>query len=160
MNQDFTTIFELCKIILENVFTIKQSLIRACLETLNAFLSWIPMYYIIYSDLIDKLTLMFPSDYLRNHALACLVEIASLPIDGNNEDEKRKYLFMLQRVTEELNTLIPITNEEEKIHQMLNAVKKKNRNVFEVLARGIANFYSEFFKNQCNWLEKAVAGSE
>lgn len=99
MNQDFTTIFELCKIILENVFTIKQSLIRACLETLNAFLSWIPMYYIIYSDLIDKLTLMFPSDYLRNHALACLVEIASLPIDSNNEDEKRKYLFMLQRVT-------------------------------------------------------------
>lgn len=44
------------------------------------------MYYIIYSDLIDKLVLMFPSDYLRNHALACLVEIASLPIDHNNED--------------------------------------------------------------------------
>lgn len=58
------------------------------------------MYYIIYTDLIDKLVLMFPSDYLRNHALACLVEIASLPIESNNEDEKRKYLFMLQRVTE------------------------------------------------------------
>lgn len=44
------------------------------------------MYYIIYSDLIDNLVIMFPSDYLRNHALACLVEIASLPIDGNNEE--------------------------------------------------------------------------
>jgi hypothetical protein len=62
---------------------VKQSLIKACLETLNAFLSWIPMVYIIYSDLIDKLVLMFPSDYLRNHALACLVEIASLTIDDN-----------------------------------------------------------------------------
>jgi len=31
------------------------------------------MIYIIYTDLIDKLVLMFPSDYLRNHALACLV---------------------------------------------------------------------------------------
>jgi exportin-1 len=84
MNADFTTIFELCKIILQNFSQVKQSLLRACLETLNAFLSWIPMYYIIYSDLIENLVLMFPSDYLRNHALACLVEIASLPIDGNN----------------------------------------------------------------------------
>ena len=57
------------------------------------------MYYIIYSDLIDKLVLMFPSDYLRNHALACLVEIASLPINSNSDEEKGKYIFMLQRAT-------------------------------------------------------------
>lgn len=73
MNTDFTTVFELCKLVLENVHQAKQSLVRACLETLNAFLSWIPMYFIIYTDLIDKLVLMFPSDMLRNHALACLV---------------------------------------------------------------------------------------
>lgn len=59
---------------------------KACLETLNAFLSWIPLYYIIYSDLIDNLVLMFPSDMLRNHALSCLVEVASLQIDPNSED--------------------------------------------------------------------------
>lgn len=100
------------------------------------------MYYVIYSDMIDKLVLMFQSDYLRNHALACLVEIASLPIDANDEAQKQKYLFMLQRVTEELNKLIPLSNEDEKVQQILHSVKKKNRNVFEVLARGIANFYS------------------
>jgi hypothetical protein len=49
---------------------------------------------------------------------------------------------MLQRVTEELNKLIPLTFQNEKVEQILNSVKKKNRNVFEVLARGIANFYS------------------
>lgn len=84
MNTDFTMIFQLCKLILQNLNQAKPSLIRACLETLNAFLSWIPIYYIIYTDLIDKLVLMFPSDYLRNHALACLVEISSLPIDSKN----------------------------------------------------------------------------
>lgn len=118
------------------------------------------MYYVIYSDMIDKLVLMFQSDYLRNHALACLVEIASLPIDPNEESQKNKYLFMLQRVTEELNKLIPLSNEDEKVQQLLNSVKKRNRNIFEVLARGIANFYSEFFKNQYSWIEKAVTGSE
>ena len=123
-------IFELCKAVLENAHQAKPSLVRACLETLNAFLSWIPMYYVIYSDMIDKLVLMFQSDYLRNHALACLVEIASLPIDANDENQKQKYLFMLQRVTEELNKLIPLSNEDEKVQQILHSVKKKNRNVF------------------------------
>ena len=73
MGNDFTTIFNLCNMVLENAHQAKQSLVRACLETLNAFLSWIPMYYIICTDMIEKLVNMFESDYLRNHALACLV---------------------------------------------------------------------------------------
>ena len=67
---------------------------------------------------------------------------------------------MLQRVTEELNKLIPLENDDEKVQQLLNSVKKRNRNIFEVLARGIANFYSEYFKNQSGWLGAAVAGNE
>jgi hypothetical protein len=73
MNSDFTTIFELCKLILENAHQAKPSLVKACLETLNAFLSWIPMYYIICTDLINKLVQMLASDFLRNSALSCLV---------------------------------------------------------------------------------------
>lgn len=61
MNTDFTTIFELCRLILENMHQAKNTLVRACLETLNAFLSWIPMYYIIYTDMIDKLVQLLPS---------------------------------------------------------------------------------------------------
>lgn len=49
---------------------------------------------------------------------------------------------MLQRVTEELNLLIPLSNDDLKVQQLLQSIKKKNRNIFEVLARGIANFYS------------------
>jgi hypothetical protein len=51
-------------------------------------------------------------------------------------------MFMLQRVTEELNILIPLSNDEEQVQKMLNSVKKKNRNIFEILSRGIVNFYS------------------
>ncbi len=100
MNEDFTTIFELCKFVLQNAHKAKPSLVRGCLETLNAFLSWVPMYYIVYTDMIDRLVQMFPSDYLRNHALTCLVEIAALPIDANDDMQRQKYLFMLGRVTE------------------------------------------------------------
>jgi hypothetical protein len=31
MNSDFTTIFELCKLILENVYQAKPTLVNACL---------------------------------------------------------------------------------------------------------------------------------
>ncbi len=58
MVKDFTTIYELCSLILNNLNQAKPSLIKACLETLHAFLSWIPLYYIIYTDLIEKLLLL------------------------------------------------------------------------------------------------------
>ena len=67
---------------------------------------------------------------------------------------------MLQRVTEELNKLIPLSNDDEQVRMFLQSVKKKHQNVFEVLARGIANFYSEYYKNQREWLDKTVAGNE
>lgn len=86
MVNDFTTIFELCKLILENLAQAKQSLVRACLETLHAFLSWIPMYYIVYTDLIDKLVFIMQSEPLRTYSMACLVEIAGLKLDGTNKD--------------------------------------------------------------------------
>ena len=52
MVDDFKTIFDLCNLVLDNMTTAKTSLVRACLETLHAFLSWIPMYFIIFTDLI------------------------------------------------------------------------------------------------------------
>jgi hypothetical protein len=55
---------------------------------------------------------------------------------------------------------LPLENDDEKVRMMLNSIKKKNRNIFEILARGIANFYSEFFKNQHRWLERSVSGNE
>ena len=84
MVKDFTTIFNLCNLVLENMTQAKTSLVRACLETLHAFLSWIPMYYIVYNDLIQKLTYILQSEQLRTYAMSCLVEIASLKIEGSN----------------------------------------------------------------------------
>ena len=52
MVDDFRTIFDLCNLVLDNMTEAKTSLVRACLETLHAFLSWIPMYFIICTNLI------------------------------------------------------------------------------------------------------------
>ena len=52
MNKDFTTIYQLCNLVLQNMSKAKPSLIKACLETLIAFLAWIPVYYVVYTDLV------------------------------------------------------------------------------------------------------------
>ena len=70
------------------------------------------MYYIICTDLIDKLVMMLASDYLRNNALSCLVEIAGLEIDPQNQQETTKFILMLKAVTQELNNLIPLSNDD------------------------------------------------
>ena len=67
---------------------------------------------------------------------------------------------MLKAVTQELNNLIPLSNDDETLQKMLKSIKKKNRNIFEIFSRGITNFYSEFFKTQYAWLETAVYGND
>lgn len=50
---EFSEIFHLCKEILEKAT--KPSLIKATLDTLLRFLSWIPLGYIFETDLLDLL---------------------------------------------------------------------------------------------------------
>lgn len=57
------------------------------------------MYYIVYTDLIDKLIFIMQSEPLRSYAMACLVEIAGLKLEDNNKDEIAKFLFLLKNVT-------------------------------------------------------------
>eukprot|EP01133_Synstelium_polycarpum_P003998 gene3998-4628_t len=82
--KEFSLINELCQFILENAT--RPSLIKATLETLQRFLSWIPLHYIIQTNLptpepsqLVKLLLYkyFPEPAFRNATLRCLGEIGS-----------------------------------------------------------------------------------
>ena len=50
--------------------------------------------------------------------------------------------MMLRAVTNQLNQLIPLSNDDETIQKLLKSIKKRNKNIFEVFSRGITNFYS------------------
>lgn len=85
MNSQFTNVFNLCELVLNNESQLKPQLVKTCLDTLHSFLSWIPIYYIYFSDVINKLTLFASKDYYRASALNCLIEIANIPVDINSE---------------------------------------------------------------------------
>lgn len=113
------------------------------------------MYYIVYTDLIDKLIVIMQSEALRTYAMSCLVEIAGLKLDTNNKEEIVKFMMMLKNTTIELNKILPITTDKDELVKLKTNIRKRWQ-VFEMLSRNITMFYSEFFKEQNQWLEVAV----
>ena len=73
LNNEFRLIHELCVFVLLN--TRKQDLIRATLDTLNVYLTWVPLGYIFESNLLEILLQLFPQPPFRNVALQCLTEV-------------------------------------------------------------------------------------
>ncbi len=73
LNNEFRLIHELCVFVLMN--TRKVELVRATLDTLNAYLTWVPLGYIFESNLVELLLQLFPQPAFRSVALQCLTEV-------------------------------------------------------------------------------------
>eukprot|EP00562_Extubocellulus_spinifer_P009336 CAMPEP_0178498312 /NCGR_PEP_ID=MMETSP0696-20121128/15185_1 /TAXON_ID=265572 /ORGANISM="Extubocellulus spinifer, Strain CCMP396" /LENGTH=1087 /DNA_ID=CAMNT_0020126857 /DNA_START=606 /DNA_END=3869 /DNA_ORIENTATION=+ len=77
LNSEFSQIYHLCEFILEH--SQRPSLLRVTLQTLQRFLTWIPLGFIFQTQLIDALlNKFFPEPMFRNDALECLTEIGNL----------------------------------------------------------------------------------
>lgn len=80
LNNEFRLIHELCVFVLMN--TRKVELVRATLDTLNAYLTWVPLGYIFESNLVELLLQLFPQPSFRNVALQCLTEVCAATAGG------------------------------------------------------------------------------
>lgn len=117
----FEEIFQLCREVLDKA--VKHSLIKATLETLLRFLSWMPLNYVFDTSLIDMLLtrvrfasfLIFDSLFIeqfletlefRNVTLRCLSEIAVMNIDKEYDP---KFVILFAMVMASINRMIPPT---------------------------------------------------
>jgi len=89
LNAQFRMIHELCTFVLLN--TRKESLVRATLTALHAYLSWVPVGYIFESNMVQLLLGLFPQAPFRNIALQCLTEVASLTMDESFDDRFQQF---------------------------------------------------------------------
>jgi exportin-1 len=96
LNSEFRLIHELCVFVLMN--TRKVELVRATLDTLAAYLTWVPLGYIFESNLVELLLGLFPQPAFRNLALQCLTEVGSLVMgpEFNTHFETFFKVFMTQ----------------------------------------------------------------
>jgi len=141
LQEEFGMIHELAEYVLAN--SQKPELIRVTLQTLHAFLSWVPLGYIFDSNLVESLLNLFPTIEFRNVTLQCLAEIGALNV-GSYYD--RAFVKMYS---------IFITN--------LQLVLPRGTNIPEAYANGsdddqefvqnLALFLSAFFENHIALLE-------
>ena len=145
LNGEFSQVYQLCEFVLEH--SQKVSLLRITLQTLQRFLTWIPLGYIFKTNLIDRLiNKYFPTQVFRNDALECLTEIGSLQDLDTEYDPLFRQLFatFLTRLGEicspetDLQPIYEKSNEEERL-----------------FIQKLALFLSGFFKAHLKVLETA-----
>jgi exportin-1 len=77
LNSEFQAIYHLCEFIMTH--SQRPSLLQVTLQTLQRFLTWIPLDYIFRTQLLDVLlNKFFANPIYRNDALDCLTEIGNL----------------------------------------------------------------------------------
>lgn len=88
---------------------IRPSLVRSCLRTFQAFLTWIPLAYIFDTELIPIILNNFlVPNTSRIEAIKCFGEIASLNFEDCEANEKRAikeklcfyFCMFIQKITE------------------------------------------------------------
>lgn len=77
LNEQFGLIFKLCEFVLEH--SQRPSLLTVTLQTMQRFLTWIPLGFIFETNVMEVLVnKFFATQVFRNEALDCLTEIAYL----------------------------------------------------------------------------------
>jgi len=108
-NQDFSEVYDLCQYVFAQRVILQQmqpSLLVTTVQTLEKFLSWVPLGYIFETDLLETLLELFDySAELRNSVMRCLVEIATLSV-GPEYDER--FLFLYMTLLSKLAVAVPL----------------------------------------------------
>jgi len=133
MHNEFGSIYQLCSFVLkgylENPQQVRISLIETCLNTLYAFLSWIPLGYVFLTDLIDILLEIFDVKELKPACLKCFMEIVVLEVDGTCSEEevkniKQKLFGLYSNFIFKLASFIPC--EINLLQERLKLIKQKS----------------------------------
>ena len=133
--KDFYPIYSLCEYVLANSKT--PSLLKATLEALHRFLSWIPEGYIFGTDMLNILLGTFlPEEQFRIMTVNCLIEIAQIPADDTHRD-KFQQLFVL--FMEQLSAILPA-------HLDMALAYSQGTHEERIFVHKVALFLSSFFK--------------
>jgi len=105
LNEEFASVYHLCQLVIEN--SQKSSLVLATLQTLQRFLTWIPLGYIFETSLLPDLLKFLSIPAFRTTCLDCLTEVASLPASDIPETYRPILIQVIVSLMETLVVIIP-----------------------------------------------------
>ncbi|EGG21695.1 hypothetical protein DFA_01581 [Cavenderia fasciculata] len=148
--KEFSLINELCQFILEKAH--RPQLIKETLLTLQKFLSWIPLHYIIEKDkakpsFLIQLLLQkfFPEPMFRNLSLRCLTEIVSISLP---QDYQGIFVHIIDQVLAKISL-------KPDISKIAEDYENGDQNEQDFI-QGITLFLTSFFKNNLKSMEGSL----
>jgi len=105
LNEEFASVYHLCQLVIEN--SQKASLVLATLQTLQRFLTWIPLGYIFETSLLPDLLKFLSVPAFRTTCLDCLTEVASLPASDIPESYRPILIQVMVSMMETLVVIVP-----------------------------------------------------
>ena len=140
LNGEFSQIYQLCEFVLEH--SQRPSLLRVTLQTLQRFLTWIPLGYIFRTQLMESLVnKFFPAPLFRNEALECLTEIGGLQDLEPQYDPLFRQLFSTF-----LTRLADIFSPETDLQPALDNGSEQDRYFIQKLALFLSGFFKAHLK--------------
>lgn len=147
-NEQFAAVHELCLMVLNA--SQRQSLIMATLSTLNAFLSWVPLGYILESNMVDILLGLVASPPYRNVTLSCLTEVGALQV---GEEHDGKFVTMYSVFMRQLAFMLPEGTNIPQAHA-------NGSDEDQAFVQNLALFFTSFFRAHMPALETASNESQ
>jgi exportin-1 len=140
LNGEFSQIYQLCEYVLEH--SQRPSLLSVTLQTLQRFLTWVPLGFIFQTNIIDVLVnRFFPVPVFRNEALDCLAEIGSLSDLEPQYDPLFRSLF-----TKFLTRLADIFSPETDLQPAYENGTETDRLYIQKLALFLSGFFKAHLK--------------
>lgn len=170
-SSEFKSVFDLCMFVLKSYLSdpvkMNVSLISTCLETIQAFLSWMPIYYVFMTDLCDLIILNFISKKrFTLVALKCLEEIWGLDIIKEKNDlEKQQFEQIQSKIISGfenfLNEISKIYTVHHKLEiERLTILKNdqlKDVTQFKMFCQNLSLVILNFFQTHIEWVEKVAS---
>ena len=163
--KEFESIYQVCDYVLkgylENSDKVKLSLLRSCLETLRAFLGWMPLVYVFLTDLIENILVKLITDkrvYLLS--LKCLEEVVNMSYKDENQETqfkiRQKLVLFSSEFLQQLSKIQPPTRsfETERTLKMGPNSSLAELNQYQMFCTSLCQIFSDFLRNNLQWMEQ------
>jgi exportin-1 len=144
LNEEFSAVYHLCQLVIEN--SQKTSLVLSTLQTLQRFLTWIPLGYIFETNLLPNLLRFLSAPAFRTTVLDCLTEVASLPPNEIPDGYRPTLVAVLVQMMESLIVILPTQVD-------LSAAYERGSDEEQLFVQRLALFLSTFLKSFLPFLE-------
>lgn len=168
---EFKSVYDVCdyvaKAYLANPSSVEKNLVKSCLETLQSFLSWMPSYYVLMTDLMDIILLgLIKEKKFLISVLKCFEEVFGMDISYlksepemfSKAQEKiiRSFGLFLERIMD----IHPPNKSFEAQRVSLSHGESSSINYFQIFTQTFAMVLSNFYKTHLCWIKAWIVQQE